>query len=331
MDLSKIDLTPRRVLTVAGIVLVALVVISLSFRLVSDLLGSYRMRTGSSELSAPSAMYQKSYGGVATDAAMPELSARNIGGTPGDGAEQFEATDYSASIETRNLSDVCSQIAGWKKFDYVVFENANEGERNCSFTFKVKRDRVTEILDGLTKLNPRELTENTQTIKATLDDFTSETEILTKKLAVVEDTLQKATTAYDELTALATRAQNVDSLTKIIDSKLNTIERLTQDRINISAQLERLSRGKATQLDRLEYTYFYVSVTENKLIDGQSLGDSWRNAMQGFFHNLNRIAQDLTINLVVLLIFIAQYVVYFFIILIVAKYVWRATKYLWRR
>ena len=50
-------------------------------------------------------------------------------------------------------------------------------------------------------------------------------ERLKRRLAAIDDTLGKATAAYDEVTVLATKEKDVESLAKIIDDKINTIQR----------------------------------------------------------------------------------------------------------
>ncbi len=137
--------------------------------------------------------------------------------------------------------------------------------------------------------------------------------------------------AYDEITALATRTQDAESLAKIIDSKIQILERLTQERININEQLDRLSRAKAEQLDRLDYTYFTINVYENTYFNGQGLKDSWKEAVREFVQNLNQIAQGLTIGFVTLILFAVQYILCFFILLVMAKYVWQFAKYIWKK
>jgi hypothetical protein len=225
----------------------------------------------------------------------------------------------------------CAEITALKELDYVIFESANEYDKGCNYTFKVAHSNVEEILGVIEALDPNELSESTYTIKRQLDDFTSETEILERKLASINETLESAINAYDEITLLATRTQNAEALAKIIDSKLNIIERLTQERINTTAQLERLLRAKAEQLDRLEYTYFHVNVYENKFVDGEYLKDSWQAAVKNFVRDVNRAVQDVTINLLALLFVLAQYILYFFILLISGKYLWRAVKYIWKK
>jgi hypothetical protein len=95
--------------------------------------------------------------------------------------------------------------------------------------------------------------------------------------------------------------------------------------------LEQLGRAKSEQLDRLEYTYFNVYILENKFIDGQNLKDSWKVAVKSFVRDINEIVQNVTINLVSLLFLILQYILYFFIILVVAKYGWQLTKHIWQK
>jgi len=271
-------------------------------------------------------------------AGMPALSTRNViapvppatGGGAGNRAEEFEVKQYYATIETRAKAETCSTIASWKAKSYVIFESANESDRSCDYTFKVEKAHAEEVLAQVKALNPKDLSQNVQSIKRQVDDFTSEVDILMKKQASIEKTLDDAVRAYDEITALATRTQDAGSLARIIESKIQIIERLTQERINVNEQLDRLARAKAEQLDRLEYTYFQLSVYENKFVDGENLKDSWKAAVREFVQDLNRIAQDLTVGLVALFFFAIQWLIYFFIVLVIVKYVWKFAKAIWK-
>jgi len=357
MDLTKtfknFKPTPMNILKASGIFLLAIILISIVFRIMAPAVHTV---TNSARGFAVGQGMSASYdGGHSTDDAYAmeeaayyssgeggnmKLSLSNIGipspipprgGTVGDDAEDFEVTEYNVSIETRDRDATCTDISALKDLSYIVFESANEYDRGCNYTFKVRFENVEEILAVLEELNPEELSENTYTIKRQIDDFTSETGILESKLESIDNTLENALDAYDEITSLATQTQNADALAKIIDSKIGIIERLTQERINITAQLERLERAKAEQLDKLEYTYFYVNVYENKFIDGEDLKDSWKSAIKNAVRDINRTIQDVTINLVTLVFTILQYILYFFILLVVVKYLWRVTKYIWNK
>lgn len=349
MDLSKLNVKPASVLKIAGVVVLALILLAIVSRVVGPTMSflpgrsaGVRGSMGLSEMAsygydaaAPSGkMVPDSY----QTAGMPTLSTRNViapmppatGGGVGNRAEEFEVKQYYGTIETRTKTETCSTIASWKAKPYVIFESANESDRSCDYTFKVEKTRVEEVLAQVKALNPKDLSENIQSIKRQVDDFTSEVDILTKKQASIEKTLDDAVRAYDEITALATRTQDAASLARIIESKIQIIERLTQERINVNEQLDRLARAKADQLDRMEYTYFQLSVYENKFVDGENLKDSWKAAVREFVQDVNRIAQDLTVGLVALFFFAIQWLIYFFIVLVIVKYVWKFTKAIWK-
>ncbi len=329
-------------LKVAGIVLIAFVVLAVGIRLISapfsSLIGN--LRYGGSSSSIMPMMYDSA---ATEEKALNDvtLSARNVTagimpqpsvqGTTGNDAENFEVVNYNGRIESNHLSDTCKTIADLKAKDYVVFESSNEAETYCTYTFKVAKDHVAEVKSIIEKLDPEELAENKFTIKNQVQDFTSEVDILKKKAEVIDSTLKNAIAAYDDITAIASRTQDASALAKVIDSKIQTIERLTQERLLINEQLDRLSRGKADQLDRLDYTYFTINVYENKYLDGETVKDSWKQAVRQFFFDLNTIAQDLTIGLITLAVMSLQFILYFFIAVIVAKYVWRGAKYIWNK
>jgi len=341
---EKYNLKVSKVLKITGLVVLAIVVIVFAFRLIGSSFNPLFQKLGISNISSQGVASYDYAGDYKTSegygVSQTGLSTRNVttpsfatvnNGTTGDNAEDFEVTEYNASVETRELSKTCAIVIDLKAQKDVIFENSSEYTHGCNYVFKVKHDKVGDVLAVIKNLKPKELSENTYTIKQLVDDYTGRIEILNKKLSSIDDTLKKAITAYDGVTLLATKVQDVESLAKIIDSKINLIERLTQERININSELERIVRSKATQLDRLEYTYFRVNVYENKFIDGGSLGDSWKATVKGFVQDVNQIAQDITINLAVFLLFILKYVVYALILLVIAKYGWQFVKYIWKK
>ncbi|PIZ96918.1 MAG: hypothetical protein COX80_00120 [Candidatus Magasanikbacteria bacterium CG_4_10_14_0_2_um_filter_33_14] len=340
---ENFNLKPLNILKLLGLAIVVIVVIALAIRLITYSISP--LKSGVSDnmgLSSPSSA-GISLGKASSNSYYAEdasLSVRNVvdslfppdnNPTPGDDAENYEVKDYNATIETRDLEDTCNSVAKLKAREDVIFENASKYERSCNYTFKVKTASVEEILSVLKDLDPKELNENVRTIKNVINDYTSEVEILEKKLASIDSTLNNAVKAYDEITDVARKTQDANALAKIIDSKIQIIEKLTQEKINITANLDRLARSKAEQLDRLEDTYFNVYVQENKFVDGQNLKDSWKYAVKSFVTDTNKVIQDVSINLVLIVLTILQYILYFFILLFAAKYVWKWAKYIWKR
>lgn len=341
---DQINLKPQFIMKIAGLVVLVVLVLVFIIRLL-----------GSSFFAVPT-MWQSRVDGsgtvsvypsnpmmgapVAKESApfappMPSLSVQNLGVqdnvVPGSDAELFEATRYTAQIETRTLRRTCDAITELKPLEYVVFESVNESDHFCAYTFKVEKEHLDDVLARIKSLHPRELNEGVVTIKRELDDFTSEREILEKKRAALEKTMEDAIRSYDGIADVATRAQDVSSLAKVIDSKLQMIERLTNERISINAQLERLDRARSESLDQVEYAMFQVNIYETRFVDGEQLKDSWKAAIQAYVLDLNRIIQDVTIGLAVGIFFVAQYILYGFLLLIVGKYVWKAATYLWKK
>jgi hypothetical protein len=186
-------------------------------------------------------------------------------------------------------------------------------------------------LGFLKSLNPKDVTENIYTIQERLEDHTGQIDILEKKLAVIDDTLNRANAAYDEVSELATEQNDAETLSKVINNKINTIKQLTQERLNTAAQLEQLRRSKSLQADKLDYTYFNVYARDNSYVDWQNIKDSWQAAAKNAIGGLNRIAQSVSVNLAVFLLEILQYAIYGAVLLIAARYFWKAAKAIWKK
>jgi len=323
-------------LKIAGVGLLGIIILAFAFKIIGSSFSTVaRQGLDGMTLSKNMAYSESAADSMGYDsAAGMGLSARNIAppitpGASGSTAEEFEVTEYSVVIETRRLEETCQAIAALKAKDYIIFENANEYDRGCNYNFKVNKDNKQEVLDIIEALDPKDLSENTRTIKRLIDDYTSEEEILNKKKETIEVTLNDAINSYDEIAKVATQARDAESLAKIIDSKIKIIERLSQERININEQLDRLGRSKAEQLDRLDYIYFYISIYENKFIDGELIKDSWKQELRNFVNDVNEILQNSSIGIVKILFYILQFALYLLIIVVVAKYGWKALKRIW--
>ena len=338
-DLKKLNINWLKIAKILGLVLLAIVVLTALFNFVT---GPFS-RTGNS-MGVNSSMMNYAYQGSspafkASYNSGTSLSLRNVSNMATGGvkmedalnAENYEVTDYNATIETRNLKRDCSLIQDLKAKDYVIFESANIAERSCNFSFKVNKDNVGEVLGVIKSLNPRDLSENIQTIKKQIEDFTSQEEILKNKQASIEETLKNAVSAYDEITIIATKTNNADSLAKVIESKVNIIERLTIERININAELDRLGQSKAEQLERLKYINFNVYIYENKIVDGQQFKDFWKSSVKQFVVNANQLLNDLSLGLVALILALLKYLVYIFLIIIVGKFCWKLAVKIWKK
>ena len=338
--LKDLHINYLKILKIAAIVLGAIILLSIFVNLVMGPIFSQSKSTTMSKLGVSSQYSSPSAGGISnykydSDAS---LSVRNVAEESAPkaasnitSAENYEVTQYSAVVETGKLKEDCALISGLKARDYVIFENSNISEHQCYFSFKIEKDKIDEVLPLVKNLKPRELSQNIESIKQQVEDFTSREEILKNKQASIDETLKSALSAYNEITILATKTNNADSLAKVIESKISILERLTAERLQVSADLENLGRSKARQLDRLKYTNFYVDIYENKIFDWQALKDSWIASAKQFVNNINQVLDDLSLGLVTVLLQILKFLLYIFIILIVAKYSWALAKKIWKK
>jgi hypothetical protein len=331
---EKYNLTGAKILKIGGLILLGFVLLMVAISLINAIGSGLRSSVGdiSSERAYDGAMPQSAANykssndmALSTRNVMPEDSY-----TAGDDAEQFEVTEYSARIETRRLDTDCEAVLALKTKDYIIFERSNKGETNCDYRFKVKKENTEEVLSLIKDLDPRELNQSVETIKKQIEDYTSREEILKKKLTTIEETMNSAVASYDEISKLAATTRDAASLASVIKSKIEIIESLSKQKINISSELDALGRQKAEQLDRLAYTYFNVSIYENKYIDLDYIKDSWKSSIKTFVFDMNRVAQDLSIGLVRLIVYVFQYLLYLMIVVLVAKYTWVLFKRIWK-
>lgn len=280
--------------------------------------------------------YEKSIGLDYTRESVPQLSSSislppipEPGGTGSD-AEEFEVKTYSATIKSNKLKQTCKVISDLKSFDYVIFEDADQNDDNCYFRFKVEKGHTNEILAIIESLKPENLNENIRTIKGSIEFYDKQLEILEKKLASIEETLENARSDYDKLSDLATKEQDVESLATIINNKLNLIERQTNNRQNIESQIDRYNQNKADQLDRLKFSFFNVNVFKDIIFDWKEIKDSWKFEIKAFVRNVNDMLQAVSINLVTYMIRFIQVAIYFFISVLLIKFAWVATRRIWR-
>jgi hypothetical protein len=332
---KRIKEKPGNLAKLFGIVILAIIIVVFLLSFLSSSFRGYSIGESDGLSYNPKISGESAYDYAPTPSMAPSyyggeelsLSQRNAADFVDD-SNQLEVSEYSASVETTNAKKVCASILEIKSLEYVIFEQSNNYKGGCTYLFKVEKDKVSDVLDIVKSLKPRNITENTAVINEVLNDYASRIEILENKLQTIDETLEMAVLSYDDI---IDRSQDSDVLAKVIESKINILERLTRERINVSAELDRLTRDRANQLGRVDYSYFHVSVYENKFVDGQVIKDSWKRAVQISITSINRAIQDITVKLIASLFVVLQYVIYLLIILVVVKYGWRFGKKFWKK
>jgi uncharacterized coiled-coil protein SlyX len=244
---------------------------------------------------------------------------------------EYETHTYNASIRTAQFEEACDAVELWKPFEYVVFEQSQRSERSCYYRFKTARAYTPSILAAVEALDPDDFSVVTEVVKKQMVRYDSQLSILLQKQTLLEESLTDSVAAYDELVALSKEAEDVATLSKVLDSKLAHIERLTRERVNLSTQLQSLTRRIAELEDRVAFDYFSVHIRKHEIVDSKAIVDSWMYAMQDFARDVNEMFQRLTLGLLLNLLVLAQIVIYLLILLVVAKYGWHTVRAFWKK
>jgi hypothetical protein len=260
----------------------------------------------------------------------PGMPSPDSGYSTGTDAENFEVKSYDATIKSRNIDETCQKILALKISDEVIFEYSNLNEEDCSFRFKVLKEAEEKTLKVIQDLNPDNLNTSVESIKQTVEFYEKQQDILKQQLDSIDETLSKAQDAYDEITKLATKKQDVESLATIIDNKLNLIDKLASQRLSIKQQIDQNAKTKAEQLDRLKYSFFNVTVIKDKIFDWKQIKDSWKYELKQFVTNLNSMIQGISVNLATYFVRFIQVAIYLFLSVFLLKYGWIAIKRIWK-
>ncbi|MEZ4195246.1 MAG: hypothetical protein R3B53_02500 [Candidatus Paceibacterota bacterium] len=238
---------------------------------------------------------------------------------PGMDAESYEVSDYFVSIETRDLDNDCSILLSLKERTDVIFESVSESTHGCNVMFKVKHEAVDFVLSYLDELDPTDVNESTYTIKREVSQYEDQITILEKKQATLNTALEDALRNFAEVEAIARRSGDVASLAQVTDSKITTIERINNSRMDVATQLEYLGKAKAETLDRMNFVHFSVNVYENEWVRGDDLKDSWVASIQQLIRDLNGFLQDLSIGFVQFALTVIKYTLYASVLYLIAR------------
>jgi hypothetical protein len=314
---------------IAGVIVLAIIaaILGLAFRMIVQPMGDLSMMRGFAGGAPEAAMMDASYSKMGSNILPPVPGSDTVS----EDAESYEITDYSVSYRPHDKAKTCETVGALKSREEIVFEESRSDERSCYFRFRVKTASAEEVLAILQSFKPDDLSKNVYSIQKTVEGLTDELKIQEERLTQTESALKDAQSSYNELTILATRKNDVESLTKLIDLKLNTINRLSQERLQISQEIDRIKKNRADQLLRLEYVNFNVNVYEDRLADWKSISDSWKAAVQQFVRDLNELLQNLTVGLVTWIFRAGLGFVYLMIAVGLAKLAWIGGRRIWNQ
>lgn len=363
--IKNFDWSVGSVMKVFGIGMLSLVALSVGFTILGALL-SFGQRTisminpsygelsysSARGMSAPSMMMQKvanyapmgggmmaeeSYS-VAADMAMPGMPGMSqmmpmpqVNGSRN--AELYQRAGYNASYETRKFKETCAAIEDLKPLSYVLFDSASNGERYCSYSFRVEKEKTDEVVAKLKELDPKEWNVSIESVAQGIENTSDRVDILKRRLASIEATLNEAEAAFTRLSALATQNARVTDLTNIITQKLSMVERLTNEKLSLEEQIRQYSGSKDDQMEVTTYSHFSVSVSKWNAVDWQSLKDSWKYKVQETLRSMSDTVGSILLTIPALILTFIWYGLIFALTIlsftVFAKYMLKAVKSIW--
>ena len=231
----------------------------------------------------------------------------------------FEIKRYEVRYQTNETQILQKKIKTLKAKEYVLFDKYNESKDKSSYTLKVKREKSQEILDFLELLSPQKVHLYVENIKKSIDSSIDQEKLLKDKLSKLEVILNDATKSYSSLLVLAKEKNNIDALTKLIDLKINTLNRLSLEQNTILDKINAISKSKQELFDSLNYVIFNITIDEFLYIDTEALKNSWKYDIKIVISNFNSLGQSLTTTLLSFLIQLLKFFIYFIIMLFILK------------
>ncbi len=248
--------------------------------------------------------------------------------TPPFATEAYEAREYHATIRTRHKDEVCDVVEGWRMYSYVTFEHMTRSNTACHYRFKVERDRAQQILEAVLALDPTHVQENATLMRERILQHESERDILAGQDEHLERMLAEVTRLYDQLMTTSANTGDTSMLTKAIDDRLRYMRSLAEDRVRLARQIDALDRRGSELMERIENVTFTINVEERRFVNGTQLKDSWMSRVKSFITDANKIAQDLTIGLILTLLVFLKYALHIVLIIVIgfliAVPLWRA-------
>tara|TARA_B100000745_G_scaffold294310_1_gene237149 strand:+ start:7487 stop:8500 length:1014 start_codon:yes stop_codon:yes gene_type:complete len=252
----------------------------------------------------------------------------------GDDAEEYERRSYDVSYKTRKFEETCAAIEALKPLEYVVFDSANNSDKRCNYTFRVELAYEEEIVTSLQDMNPTDFREDSYTLERSIENSESELEMQRRRLASAQTTLAQAEVAFNTLIAQATREGDTGTLSEVINNKINTIDRLTQQILSTQERIDRLERGLGQQTDQIAYAHFNTSVERVVFVDTTYMGSLWQQNLTDLVDNANAVLIALTLGLLGFILEAVRLVVYATIVIIgaalLARALWVVVKKIWR-
>ncbi len=231
----------------------------------------------------------------------------------------FEIKNYEIKYKTNETLYLQNKIKELKKKNFVIFDRYDESKQNSQYVIKVKRENFEEVLEFLKELSPVKIHLFVENIKKSIDSTIDREKLLSDKLRKIEVILNDAIESYSSLLKLAKEQNNIESLTKLIDLKINTLNKLSNEKNAILEQINYIKKNRKELFDKVNFVIFRISIEEFLYLDIIELKNSWQYEVKNLVSTLNNLAQNLSVKFLIFVVNVIKFMVYFIFVLLLLK------------
>lgn len=246
------------------------------------------------------------------------------------GLESYETTDYQITARTRQFEEGCSLLRTLKTDTRIYFKSLYVDQNVCSALFFSAPDKVDSILNQLKDIRGAEVSESTQSVTRTREVLQTETQIVTEQLSSVVHTLADAEIQYAVIAEFARANNEAAALTEAIRDKLQILESLTQQRIQLTAQLQQLQQQATDLNERIGMIAFTVNINRSFAFDPEETSREWETSWHTLKNTVTSVLIGFTTYLGVFILRALQFAFYALILIFIARYGWKVVHKIWQ-
>lgn len=245
--------------------------------------------------------------------------------------ETYETTSYSVTARTKQFDELCDTVTSLKADTQIHFKSISRSTNNCRATFFVEENAAATVLNTLNTFNGVEYTRNTTSVTRHRQQIQSQTTILQQQLASIQRSLTAAETQFDEIAEFAKENKDAATLSQAISQKLNNINTLTQQKINLVSRINNLYQQAADLEERMNVVQFDVNINRSNPIYPNQESQKWEKAWKQLSDTYTDTLIGLTAFFGIFLLGAIKYILYLLVIIVILRGLWKFIQLVWNK
>jgi hypothetical protein len=244
------------------------------------------------------------------------------------GLENYETTEYSVTARTKQFDEMCGVLSALKEDSQIHFKYLNTSTNNCRATLYASDAEAERVIDTLTVFAGVEITRNIESVTRHRQQIQSQTSILKQQLSSIQSSLTAAEIQFDEIADFARENKDAATLSEAISQKLNNVNTLTQQKINLTARLNQIYQQAADLEERINVVQFNVSINRSNPIYVGQESQKWEQAWKTLRDTYTATLIGLSAFFGIFLLWTMRLAIYLLVVIVVLRGFWKFTKFL---